>query len=258
MSFLNNPENNSVKVIVLIIIIAIAGYFVYNQMHTSSLENVGKVISTGSGSVPTGTTATPGVPGAGNPGAGTGKGGTGGVDPVCNTGTTGSVLLSAAATAGPSPTSVTTSTGGVVGGHWLNFSLTNPSNCPIKVTKMQFNLMTNFVTSWPVIQNISVVDTTTSLMFGSALHPELTPTPLSPMTFTSVPGVIIAPGTTENFSLISDSRNVPDHTTAGAPTRFRLQLVEFLGTNTLSGFVNDQQYALRTIPLLITPIIPVY
>ncbi len=45
MSFFNNPENNSVKVLLIIILIAIAGLFVFDYMHTNALENAGRVVT---------------------------------------------------------------------------------------------------------------------------------------------------------------------------------------------------------------------
>ena len=45
MSFFNNPENNSIKVIILVVLVAIAGYFVYKNMQSSSLGGQGRVIN---------------------------------------------------------------------------------------------------------------------------------------------------------------------------------------------------------------------
>ena len=47
MSFWNNPENNSLKVILLVIVLGIAGYFVYTYMQNNSLSGRGAVINTG-------------------------------------------------------------------------------------------------------------------------------------------------------------------------------------------------------------------
>ena len=55
MSFWNNPENNSIKIVLLIIIVAIAGYFVYKNMQTNGGDQ-GRVIRTS----PSGISTTPG------------------------------------------------------------------------------------------------------------------------------------------------------------------------------------------------------
>ena len=44
MSFWNNPENNSVKILVLVVIAACAGYFVSNLVHKNSDQNTARVI----------------------------------------------------------------------------------------------------------------------------------------------------------------------------------------------------------------------
>ena len=46
MSFWNNPENNSVKVLVIVIVIAVIGLFVFDFMHKGTPGDTGRVIST--------------------------------------------------------------------------------------------------------------------------------------------------------------------------------------------------------------------
>lgn len=214
---------------------------------------------TGAGTTGTGTgTTTTGTGSTGLNAGGTTKGGTTGIDPVCDRTSTAPIVLTVTSSGPTTPTSVVTSTGGVTGGQWLNFSLTNPDQCPVKLTKMQFKLTTNLTGSWPAIQNISVIDTTTGLQFGPTLHPELTPTPLAPMTFIDTTGIVIYPFATESFTLTSDSKNVPSENAAtGIQTRFRLQLTEFLSTNTITSVISNQTFP-ATIPPFITPIIYVY
>lgn len=48
MSFWKNPENNSLKVIIIVVIIAIAGAFAYKAMHKDALTEKGSVIDPGS------------------------------------------------------------------------------------------------------------------------------------------------------------------------------------------------------------------
>ena len=44
MSFGNNPENNALKVLAIVIVLAIAGYFPYKYMHRGPVEDTGRVI----------------------------------------------------------------------------------------------------------------------------------------------------------------------------------------------------------------------
>jgi hypothetical protein len=43
MSFWNNPENNAVKTLFYVLLVAIAGYFAYTYVHNNALENTGAV-----------------------------------------------------------------------------------------------------------------------------------------------------------------------------------------------------------------------
>lgn len=56
MGFFNNPENNSIKVILIVLVLAGAGYFVYQNMNNG---NEGRVLRMPS----FGTTSTTGTPG---------------------------------------------------------------------------------------------------------------------------------------------------------------------------------------------------
>jgi|GEM_PF-5078199 len=314
MSFLNNPENNAIKVTVLVIIIAIAGYFVYSAVHQNALEGQGRVASSisslggtgvamssgtgstgslataagttgkgattgtsvtasgtsGSGAGTTGT-ATTGTQGTGTVGRGTTTKGTTGSDVPCQSG--GTVLLAAAAGAPASPTTIVTATGGVTNGDWANITVTNPSACPVQLSKVQFYLHTNDTASWPPIQNIHLMDTTTGLQFGPALHPETSggiPS-LLPMTFAISPlmaamPVTIAPGATHAFSVISDSRNVQQWADAAGTDHvsFKLQLWELYSKNTASGIPSDQTFSapsttggMGTIPSIISALVTV-
>ena len=197
MSFLNNPENNPVKVIILLIIIAACGYFVYNQMHSNALSNLGQVrpnsgrrlptptrltgtgtgVGTGTGTgttgtgTGTGTTTTPGTT-AGLNASGTTKGGTttADPDPSCDTGTP--IDLTATLVGAPIPTSVTTASGGVSNGQWLRFRLTNPTPCPTDVSRVVVDLGTNELTQWPPVQNIKLM---TGMVQRGALFNNTTP-----------------------------------------------------------------------------------
>jgi hypothetical protein len=58
MNFWKNPENNSIKIVLLVVVLALAGFFVYKYVQTNSLRNTGQVVDTDtpgqdSGSTPT-------------------------------------------------------------------------------------------------------------------------------------------------------------------------------------------------------------
>ena len=57
MKFWNNPENNSIKVLVLVAVIAVAGYFAYSNVQGDPLKNTGAVTSTTSKKSACGTVA---------------------------------------------------------------------------------------------------------------------------------------------------------------------------------------------------------
>lgn len=51
MSFWNNPENNSLKTIIILVIVAALGFFVYKYMQSNSLGGEGRVINVRGGTV---------------------------------------------------------------------------------------------------------------------------------------------------------------------------------------------------------------
>ncbi len=278
----SGPEYNGIKAIILIVVIALAGYFVYNTMHQNSLENAGRVA--------TDTTGTTG-------GSGT-TGGTSGRKPGGNPGTTGTgtttgrgfcgdpgiaIALTTTLGGGPTPTSVTTATGGVtypgVGissatapGQWLNFRLMNPGTCAVDVTKVTVELQTNDLTSWPPIQYVQlthnplVMGTVPTVAVGTTIvRPVVTATSTIAGTSTlvfSFPGtpVTIAPGAIEAFHVVSNSKNVSNTDPAGVvplPIYFKLQLMEFLSTS--AGTPTDQSVSTGTIPAtIVTPRVNIY
>ncbi len=150
MNFWKNPEYDSVKMVVIAVLVTAAGLFVYDQMKVKPLANAGRVISPSSSTGPGGT--------------GGGKGGGGG-DYSCDS--VLPVVLTSALGAPTTPTSVTTATGGVIGGQWLNFTLTNPSNCPVDVSKVELNFSTNDLDNWPPVQNVTLSHS--GVQLGAAL-----------------------------------------------------------------------------------------
>ena len=191
--------------------------------------------------------------------------------------TTTPITLSSALTGTLSPTYVVTSTGGVGAGNWMDVMLTNPGTCPVTVSKMEFALGTNELSSWAPVQNVKLMHAGTQL--GNMLHrydgagPAGTAMFAGPGTlsflFTGTSAVTILPGASKVFKLISDSRNVPSEgslvtsstgstSIVGTPYYFTFQLTEFLGTSSL-GVINDQTVTAGSIPsTIITPHINIY
>ena len=127
--------------VVIAVLVTGAGLFAYDQMKVKPLANAGRVITPSSSTSPSG--------------GGTGKGGGGaGGDYACDS--VAPVVLAAALGAPTTPTSVTTVSGGVRGGQWLNFTLTNPSDCPVDVSKVEVNFATNDMENWPPVQNVTL------------------------------------------------------------------------------------------------------
>ena len=46
MSLWNNPQNDSLKVVLLVIVVIVAGYFIFKSMQSNSLQSTGRVIDT--------------------------------------------------------------------------------------------------------------------------------------------------------------------------------------------------------------------
>ena len=62
MNFWNNPENDSLKIILFVIAIALAGFFVFKYMQSGSVGNTGRVINTENGAPLQNNQPTPSVP----------------------------------------------------------------------------------------------------------------------------------------------------------------------------------------------------
>lgn len=251
-SWWKGPEYNGVKVIVLVAIIALAGYFAYNGVQSDSLSNtaqLGKGKGTGRGSIPC----------------------------IDGMGTYG---LNVTKIGGSMPTSVTTSTGGVIKGRWLTMQVKNPLDCPVQVSKMEFELTSNYFTPPSPIQNLELVHvvpgSSASSGFGTRLDGlrQVAGTPVLPdmpiilvpsvgpsagklqfsFSFPGAASVTIAPGGSEIFRLISDSQNVE---TGSGTKNFKLQMTEMFSSNTFT--TSDQRVSTGTLPAsIITALINIY
>jgi hypothetical protein len=149
-------------VLIVVVVIAVAGYFVFKNMHQNSLSGTGQVVPVSNlnpGSVVSSGSGTPNLPDK-NPNDGKGDG----TDSRC---LDGAPLVALTATLGMPiasiPSSVTTGTGGVSNGHWLNFMLKNPMDCPTAVNKVTVHLDTNDMTGWPPVQNVKLMHAGTQL-----------------------------------------------------------------------------------------------
>ena len=58
MNFWNNPENDSLKIVLLVLVVGVAAFFVFNYMHTNSLTGKGQVVDTQPAATVTPTTQT--------------------------------------------------------------------------------------------------------------------------------------------------------------------------------------------------------
>lgn len=266
MSFWNNQENNAIKVIIITLFVAGSGYFVYNSVHENSLDNLGQVVPV--------IRKNPGTRG-------------GGSDTSKCIDTSAGIALNSML-AGTSPmTIVSTAASTAVNIPWMTFRLSNPSDCPVDVSRMSFLLTTNEVTSWPPVQNLKLVNVVPSgsgpvavqldgmkEVAGGVLPDEpIIPVPVGSVTpsgagsstltfvynFPGASSVRIAPRSTAVFRLIGNSQNIPanmygyDGTPgSGNEVFFKLQLVEFTGTPALGGSPLSQTVAAGTIPATIT------
>jgi hypothetical protein len=174
------------------------------------------------------------------------------------------------------PTSVTTSVGGVAKGRWITIRVTNPLDCPVQVSNMEFELTSNYHTLPSPIQNLELVHVTTASGSGTRLNgmrqvpgtPALPDMPIAlvpstgpsasklPFVF-SFPGtssVTIGPGGTAAFRLVSDSQNVD---TGTGTKNFSLQMTRMVSSN--SYLTSDQRVSTGTLPATIkTPLINIY
>ncbi|MEI8130686.1 MAG: hypothetical protein WCG55_04255 [bacterium] len=46
MNFWNNPEHDSLKTIIMVVVVVLAGFFVYKYLHVNGLDNSGRVVNT--------------------------------------------------------------------------------------------------------------------------------------------------------------------------------------------------------------------
>lgn len=271
MSFWNNQENNAIKVVIIVLFLAGAGYFVYNGVHENSLDNVGQI-------------------GRKNP-ATTGK-----VDTSkCVDG--GPTTALTATPIGTSPiTVVSTAASTAVHVPWLTMRLTNPGDCPVDVSQMSFLLTTNEVTSWPPVQQLQLVhlaatgtgsgpsvvqlDGKKEVPGGILPDEPIIPVPVGSVTaagagsssltfvykFPGAAAVRVMPHSSAVFRLYGNSQNVPANLFgytgipgSGNEVFFKLQLTQLTGTAIFGGLPLSQTVAAGTLPAtIVTPTIKIH
>lgn len=269
MNFWKNPENNPLKIIIVVAIIGALGYFAYTNMQDDSLSGTGKVVQK-------------------NPKD---------RDPSswkCLDGGAGIVLSSTKMPPLP-PTIVSTPLSNAVHIPWLTIRLDNKGDCPVDVSSMSFELSSNDVTSWPPVQSMQLVNLTSGTLAsaggtqldgmkevpGGVLPDE----PIIPLTggtvtlsgagssqhtfvfnFPGTASVRVYPKSSELFRLYANSQNVPANMygydgTAGSGMEvwFKLQLVQFMGTTAMGGGAVNHTVSGGTIPPTIaTPVIKIH
>ncbi len=225
MNYWKSSESNPLKIIIVIVLLGLAGYFIYAASHKDALQNTAQVKSNVS--------ATTSTFGAGTT-TGSTPGGTGTKDQKesCRDGALVTSLVPALGPAIP-VTNVTTATG--VGGHNLArgiYTLKNVGDCPVKLTDLSFVIHTNFINSWTPMQNARAVVGTTA--FGPMVPFPSTDTTLCAgsnarcvLTFTNPAGYVIPQGVTVQVRVLSDALNIATPTPSGAPVWFNLQFQSF-------------------------------
>ncbi len=215
MGYWKSSESNPVKILIVIVLLGIAGYFVYANSHQRSLENTAQVTPADRQKK---------------------KGGDTGTKYSCLDGAPTGTLVPAL---GPSFPVTTVYTGTQVGGRnqirgaW---TLKNPGDCPLKLTDVSFSLDTNLAGTWTPMQNVRFFVATTP--FGTAL-PFPTPDTVvcaasnarCVMSFSDTTGYVINPGATVQLRLVSDTLNVP------GGTWYNTKLNAFKATNPGTGGV---------------------
>ncbi|MEI8130268.1 MAG: hypothetical protein WCG55_02060 [bacterium] len=240
MSFWNNKEYDSLKMLLVAVLVTAIGLFTYNEMKIKPLENAGRVISTSASGNHRGAKG-------GNPYGSDVGGGKGVCDqsvtvalvPSYNTGTSAaSFSLNPSSTSGVANTNVNLGT----------YRLDNPSPCPMNVTMMKFisNPSTVPSPSYSVIQNIKLYEASSGTQFGATL-PFTTPIDSTgTLPFTSTVGVNVPAYGYAEFTLVADGRNVPP------PAHITIQLTEFSATNILTTVVDHAVFP-TSMPLVSAP-----
>ena len=192
MAFWKNPDSNGVKSLVVVVVLALAAFFVYKSMHTNALSNTGSVgvppTAVGSGS------------GSGS-GSGTGTGTTvAGTTWTCSTTTAASSGGTLVITPDPLFLSgnLTHGSTGTLG----QFVVSNPTACPVTLLRMQFGL--NDTTPTDVFK-VAVFSGTS--MFGNPilLVPTSTGIPNHSLVYTSTTssGLLVPAGGSVTLSVQS-------------------------------------------------------
>jgi len=196
MSFWNNPENNSLKVLLLVILAGIAGYFISGAVHRNSLSSTGSVgiLTTGSGSSASASAMR--------------------TSGACTGGPTLALNADPALTA-------TTVTHGDVGDVIGQFLIHNDTPCKYTVTGIKFVFLPS-IPSAPMVSTLSL--TADGVAFGATLaHPATD----GSLTFVSTTGGIHFPPYSTQ-TLVVKSNILP---AAPVGQTFKVQLDALRGTN---------------------------
>ncbi len=192
MNYWKSSESNPVKAILLIAVIALAGYFIYANAHERALRNTAQVTPADQQKK---------------------KGGEGERGSRCLDGVAAGTLVPALGPAFPVTTVRTSTQAGGRNQVRGIFTLRNPGECPMKLTDVSFSIDTDLAGVWPPMQNIRLFVATTP--FGASLpFPAADPScgagnPPCILSFSNPSGQVINPGATVQLRVVSDALNVP-------------------------------------------------
>ncbi len=246
MNFWNNPKNKGIRAVIIIIVVAVAAFFVYKYSIGDSLAGTARVIGDKTATAASSASSSSGkggTGGSGSDGTATNNQGSGGGDQrQCTKATVTSFTVAADNATFPAST-VHFDKYGEDGGH---FVVTNTTPCGITIKTLEFAMTSTFpATGWQPIGGGSIpgspmgglrlhegIAVTTGAMFNTPIGPVFGSALAVPgsdalhsMTFTDPVGYTIPAYSSEKFALEVDSYNIE------APGTIHIGLYSVSGVN---------------------------
>lgn len=238
MSFFSNPENNGLKVLLLVVLVGVAGFFVYNTEEHNALRNTASVGTL----VLRGSTSGTGV-GIGTGTTGTGTRAVGTLGPC--TGITAASLPGAtlAPTTDAAFTATTVRPGDVntvIG----QFTINNDTPCKYSLGALGFSFIPSVATT-NMVSNIAVYTTTGPLgtppTTGTVMYGSVLPAPardaLRSMRYVPGTPLMIPPSSWVTLTVKSDVLS-----TAPVGENFKVQMYALRATNLTTSTVFNMVY----------------